>query len=177
MKLCSICSSFKSKQWHANFAKHSQDTPPTTICHVCYMKDYRIKYFSDPINKQANRDKTRAWRKNNYERALATTRARGKNISCRFVLGKRQAMRRKKEWLITIEEFKSIIANPCYYCNNKLGPPTEIGTGLDRLDNTKGYIISNIVSCCNFCNTIKSNKLSCSETKKVITLLILLRAL
>lgn len=36
--------------------------------------------------------------------------------------------------------------------------------GLDRLDNSKGYEITNIVSCCTTCNYLRGDLLSPEET-------------
>lgn len=53
----------------------------------------------------------------------------------------------------------------CHYCN---GVPSNllklnnkvIGRyqGIDRVDNNKGYISGNIVPCCKYCNSFKSNR-------------------
>jgi len=41
---------------------------------------------------------------------------------------------------------------PCYYCGDNIET-----IGLDRLNNTKGYSLDNIVSCCTPCNMMKNN--------------------
>jgi len=50
-------------------------------------------------------------------------------------------------------DFEKIIIQPCYYCgfvsNSRLN-------GIDRMNNNKGYILSNCVSCCKMCNIIKN---------------------
>lgn len=38
----------------------------------------------------------------------------------------------------------------CTYCGS-----TVAGLGIDRVDNTKGYIFDNCTSCCKFCNWMK----------------------
>ena len=59
-------------------------------------------------------------------------------------------VRRNLEWDITFEQFKSFWKEPCTYCG------TEIKTiGLDRVDNNIGYVMSNIVPCCKWCNYMK----------------------
>jgi len=30
-------------------------------------------------------------------------------------------------------------------------------TGIDRVDNKKGYVVDNVVSCCTICNRVKNN--------------------
>jgi len=48
----------------------------------------------------------------------------------------------------------------CHYCFDDLNPT---GTGLDRKDNDKGYLIDNVVSCCCTCNRMRSDKFSYEE--------------
>jgi len=56
--------------------------------------------------------------------------------------------------LLTLSEYKSIISNKCFYCDSDL---PLIGTGVDRVDSSIGYISGNVVACCTICNFIKSN--------------------
>lgn len=58
--------------------------------------------------------------------------------------------RRKHEFTLTIEEFGKFFKQDCYYC----GDPVPL-LSLDRMDNDKGYIPGNIVSCCTTCNYMK----------------------
>lgn len=76
---------------------------------------------------------------------------------------------------LTIDEFKDLIFNSCYYCgeepNKYFHPPKANGgiycNGVDRKDNKKGYEINNCVSCCSKCNYFK-NKLSEEQFLKLI---------
>lgn len=62
-----------------------------------------------------------------------------------------------------IEEFYSISQKDCFYCsdkpNNVIKRKNKIFkyNGIDRLDNSKGHIIDNIVPCCKYCNFAKSD--------------------
>jgi len=77
------------------------------------------------------------------------------------------------EFNLTFEEFKSLISNPiCHYCGINLtyNPHSrEWGKNLsrahqfDRKDNTKGYEVNNLVTCCWSCNRLKSNIFSYEE--------------
>lgn len=60
--------------------------------------------------------------------------------------------RREKECSLTKEQYLEIIQKPCVYCNYY--NEDEIN-GIDRLDNTKGYILDNCISCCKHCNRMK----------------------
>ena len=68
----------------------------------------------------------------------------------RYGAYKRNAIRRHYEWCLSFEEFMFFWQSTCFYC----GDPIET-IGLDRLDNTKGYIKDNVVSCCPNCNIAK----------------------
>jgi len=78
---------------------------------------------------------------------------------------KRKAKERKYEFKISLEEFKKITQENCYYCNRKPFQEAKhpkyngnyIYTGIDRRNNNLGYISDNIVPCCKDCNRAKSN--------------------
>jgi len=54
----------------------------------------------------------------------------------------------------------------CTYCGVDLRVGT--GSGLDRLDNGKGYTLSNVTPCCDWCNTARSDHLTPQEMKLFI---------
>lgn len=86
-----------------------------------------------------------------------------KKTSARYKMAAISANKRKKVFTLSLEEYAAEIQKPCYYCNGHLGK-VEMGIGLDRLDNSVGYITGNIVSCCRVCNTIKGSEFSPKET-------------
>jgi hypothetical protein len=94
-----------------------------------------------------------------------------KSPETRFKQSIRQATRRGFEWSLTFEYYLNIIQNPCYYCNDYFDKRSR-ACGLDRKNSELGYIESNVVSCCTFCNTFKSNILSENETLEIISFLI-----
>lgn len=87
---------------------------------------------------------------------------------------------RKLEFRISIEEFGQIVQKACYFCNR---PPRDFNpyinsdgtyndkrlrlstvtrsyikaSGIDRLDNARGYLLDNCVACCAKCNHSKRN--------------------
>ena len=67
------------------------------------------------------------------------------------------ARRYKIPCTLTTEQFCQLRLMKCTYCDGFL-PKT--GHGLDRLDNSIGYELTNVVPCCGFCNRIRSNILS-----------------
>lgn len=76
----------------------------------------------------------------------------------------KSAEKRGYEFNIDEIDFHYIIQKPCQYCGNthtsreisKAGFKYEF-TGLDRVDNKKGYSINNVIPCCKICNQMKSN--------------------
>jgi len=81
---------------------------------------------------------------------------------------KKSARERGLEWSISREQVRELTKKPCYYCG--IEPRQEIKNGyngynggikyngLDRVDNSRGYVIDNVVPCCRVCNFAKSNK-------------------
>lgn len=65
------------------------------------------------------------------------------------------AKKRNIEWGLTNDEFKSIYNEDCHYCGHKSNPSDY--NGVDRYDNTIGYIVGNCVSACEHCNFYKSD--------------------
>lgn len=78
---------------------------------------------------------------------------------------KKRALDKGLEFALTKEEFHELILKPCHYCgvppsNNtatiyKQGPDSFLYNGVDRIDNSGGYITGNIVACCAICNHAK----------------------
>jgi len=76
------------------------------------------------------------------------------------------AKARGYEWKLSLEEFVSICNKNCYYCglspiNKASGRNSEsnfIYSGIDRIDNSIGYILENCVPACKECNFAKRNR-------------------
>jgi len=94
-----------------------------------------------------------------------------------FTRAKACAKQRNKEFSLDFEQYKILIEQSCYYCNNLLSTGKNRGIGLDRIDNNRGYTIDNVVRCCNFCNQIRGDNLTVDEMKQVSNLIINLRGL
>lgn len=78
------------------------------------------------------------------------------------------AGKRKLSFTITLNQFIKLTSDNCYYCGCS---PVSIQksthnngnyqyNGLDRVDNSKGYTIKNVVTCCKYCNSAKSTRTS-----------------
>src|SRR5208282_6747815 len=78
----------------------------------------------------------------------------------RFSTAQTAENKRNILWNISFDDYELLIKQPCYYCSFEFGRPVSTGSGLDRLDNNKGYEIINVVSCCELCNKLRNNFLS-----------------
>lgn len=79
----------------------------------------------------------------------------GDTKNCDFGSYKSGAIQRKLEFTMTREEFYNEIIKDCYICGKK----TVTGkhkNGLDRFDNSKGYLYDNVRACCGECNFMKN---------------------
>lgn len=70
-----------------------------------------------------------------------------------YKLYKTTAVKRNYAFTITFQEFKDIVSSPCFYCGEKDDP-----RGIDRQDNTVGYVLGNSRPCCKVCNRMKSSR-------------------
>lgn len=97
---------------------------------------------------------------------------------------KRSALKRNYSFELTKEEFNIITSQKCYYCKSEPNMIYKYGrsksdneiyniyneyryNGVDRVDNSLGYIKENCVACCKICNNAKST-LSISEWQEWI---------
>ena len=102
-----------------------------------YGKKYSKKYY------QKHKEEKKEYHKKYYQIYSQTLKGKLSTYKC-------SAKDRGFIWDLTFEQFKTFWQKPCYYCGS------EIKTiGLDRIDNSKGYKIDNVVSCCMICNLMK----------------------
>lgn len=84
------------------------------------------------------------------------------------------AKRRGIEFSIDKNLFFNLTQQKCHYCGSD--PLSEIKqrnrqnggskfNGVDRVENEKGYVVGNLVTCCKICNQIKSDR-TVEETKQ-----------
>lgn len=74
------------------------------------------------------------------------------------------AKRNEREWGLTRDEFLALTKLPCHYCGAKPSKAyrttngcngTYTYNGVDRVDNSRGYVTDNCVACCAICNRMK----------------------
>jgi len=77
---------------------------------------------------------------------------RAKYVETHYSQYKERANKNKMEFLLTIDEFTHLVGSKCFYCDYyKEGE----SIGIDRLNNTLGYINTNCVAACEECNRSK----------------------
>lgn len=95
------------------------------------------------------------------------------NFNCAIRTYKKNAKKRNLLYEISDSDALKLMKSNCYYCNAvpanryRMVKSCEpfIYNGIDRVDNTLGYIIDNCVPCCIKCNTAKSD-MSMNEFKQ-----------
>ena len=85
------------------------------------------------------------------------------NARCILGVYRRKAGYRGLAWELTQEQFLDLTGKSCHYCGVEPRQTYDrIGSngaytynGIDRVDNSKGYVIENCVPCCGRCNRAK----------------------
>lgn len=95
--------------------------------------NYIMKYRQD--NKTSIKKSTRLW---------------GLSLNGKYSNYKKNSKARGIIFEITLEDFSKFWNVPCSYCGELIST-----VGVDRIDNSKGYILDNIISCCSTCNSMK----------------------
>jgi len=91
----------------------------------------------------------------------------------RFFHGKADAKEGRRVWSITLEEYEKLLQQDCHYCKRNL--LTATGVNLDRVDNSKGYTLDNVLPCCGDCNIIRNTKLTVREMEVAMQAVMRLR--
>lgn len=151
-------------------------------CVVCREKDARHKQKDGVRQKRNERQREKrydiAWREkqrnNNVEEFLAKNAKAAKlwrdnnkehlsqwrknNVATRTGSIKQQAIVKGIPWNPEMSDgiCESLVTSACYYCNTNVSKVSGLN-GIDRMDNAKGYSISNCVSCCKVCNFVKKS--------------------
>jgi hypothetical protein len=87
---------------------------------------------------------------NNIDVIRKTHRDYFHSVKGQFAKYKSDAKKRNIVFDIQLKEFGNLHTSPCIYCGFD-----EKNVGIDRVDNSKGYVKYNCVSCCSACNRSK----------------------
>ncbi len=117
--------------------------------------------FAEWKLKQQAKRKTKHlnWRSKpeNRAKAVITRRLPEK----RFKQAALRSRHRKLEWTLNFETWMTLIDIGCFYCLKDIRQ--EAGCGLDRLDNSEGYTMFNVVPCCGNCNKMRNDFVTSKE--------------
>lgn len=102
-------------------------------------------------------------RKAGISRALPVGIAAQKRIYNKYINGAKQ---RNLTFDLDFNHFLTLITSNCHYCNSSprgftiahrrfLDNEKLVHNGIDRIDSAIGYIVSNCVPCCKYCNFAK----------------------
>lgn len=127
------------------------------------VKSYNEKWRAK--NRMQLREYNKEWRKNNPIK----DRARSRRTPHRFFKSLDSAKRRGLSWSISLEQFTELLAQPCFYSPNHI--KGETGSGLDRIDNMKGYITGNVLPCCAKCNRSRGDRYTVEQWSIMISAL------
>ena len=103
-----------------------------------------------------NAENAQNWRNNNPDKKIEFNENRRNSYESQYGVYGRSAELKQLEFTITFDEYEKIVKNPCHYCGIIQDRGTEQFNGIDRVNNTIGYILDNCVSCCKMCNYMKN---------------------
>jgi hypothetical protein len=107
-------------------------------------------------------DKHRAYKRSDEWKAIVRERSKS---TYRYHHCKGSAKFHGREWALTKDECLALWRMPCAYCGGKL---PETGTGLDRMDDDRGYSADNVLPCCTFCNIARSFIFTVTEMREIL---------
>jgi hypothetical protein len=116
---------------------------------------------------QHNANVMKNWRDRNPEKMEEANRKRRESLEAHYKIYQRSARLKKLKFEFSEEEFKTLVTEPCYYCNIIDNKSSSIAfNGIDRMNQQGGYIKSNGVSCCAMCNWMKGSLDSATFIKR-----------
>jgi len=105
-----------------------------------------------------NAEQAKKWRENHQEKMLESNENKKNSKELQYNVYSRNANLKNLEFTISFEDYSNVVTKECHYC----GVIQEKGfNGIDRKDQSVGYIIDNCVSCCKMCNYMKGS--TCDE--------------
>ena len=154
VKYCSKCRTYATEYQNK---KKSENEEAFKSRHTETVRVWRAKKNTDPAYREivlesyrASYDERRSddvFRAKNAERSMKNFNKNKTNSEFALKRCKMGAKHRGLEWTLTDEDTVEMMTSPCVYC----GVLLEIN-GIDRMDNTKGYVPDNCVPCCKTCN-------------------------
>ena len=134
-------------------------------------KRWRVK------NKAKVLEINRAWRSKNKEAIKAKRKIwqeeNANKPSVRYSYLRGKCKYHNLELSLTLEDCILFWNKNCHYCKSSI--LKETGAGLDRINNDKGYIKTNVLPCCGTCNLIRGYSLTVDEMEIAMDAILLRR--
>ena len=146
-------------------------------------KEYQRQYYlthREELKKRAKTyrlshiEHTRQVDRNYYREHRVETLEKNKLPARRWITARSYAKHEGREWSISFEEYYQLLRQGCFYSGKSLSD--ETGIGLDRIDNSKGYTLDNVLPCCGECNSIRGNKLTVDEMQYAMLAVLMRRS-
>lgn len=124
-------------------------------CAMAWM-NYRERQINENQEEYLRKcaDNQKHWRELNPEKMLVQNETNKNSSPHQYQIYVQDANKKNVEFSLTYEDFQGITTNPCNYCNEKHDRGFQ---GIDRIDQTVGYIRGNCVPCCKMCNYMKGS--------------------
>ena len=117
------------------------------VCRVCDSKKQLLEF---PVDSRTHRYSPRCTKCRYAEKGRPYYERTKNSINKKYDNYQAAARSRGIDFNLTAQEFALFWNRPCTYCDNSINT-----VGIDRVDNTKGYVASNCVPCCELCNKMK----------------------
>jgi hypothetical protein len=136
----------------------------TKVCFTCGKEFERPVYVSNPNweKRKYCSNSCRISKPRKYATLKQSYIAHNQKPRTRFYASRGNASRRNLEWSLELDYYLKLISLPCHYCGGQL---CKSGVGLDRLDNSQGYTMTNVVPCCGVCNVWRADHFTPEEVK------------
>jgi len=157
IKICSMC--FRELSHTAFYFRNKERTKSLSYCKDCDKEKSKKWGKLNKTKKALNAKRYRECHKERIHqrekevygpRRKSARKVYNQSPRGKYKNYKAEAKHRELDFSLTIEDFNKFWQLLCRYC----GSPIET-IGLDRVDNTRGYELNNIVPCCIICNTMK----------------------
>ncbi len=128
------------------------------------MAMYYMRYRGNKILKlgvdeyhRLNNESAKKRRVLNPDKQQMINKLQNVNMKYKYGYYKRTANDKGRIFELSYDECEQYFLSDCFYCNDN-AIQGEIINGIDRIDNSKGYLLQNCVPCCNMCNVMKGHK-------------------
>ena len=173
MKICKTCKKEKSLEDYCRIIRNDKFYFKGS-CRNCLAGKIREKRKSNPKQLDYDRKQSLAYyqshKSERLQYAIKNKKIYKAKDPLKFAFRKKlyAAKIYKKEFKLSFEKFKELRAQKnCFYCEEPLKKVT-----IDRVDNSIGYLDTNVVASCWYCNNLKSNhNLTKKDLEKILNTL------